>query len=95
MPFGEPDISDASTYTVTLESDPSIPDSAVIISVTMAPADEGWTQAGLDALFQLLLDHLGAAPFLVPASGAPVLEGNKNQRVNTSVTPTPEPDPEP
>lgn len=95
MPFGDPNISDASTYTVMLATDPSIPDSSAIISVTLAPADEGWTPAGLDALFQLLLDALDAAPFLVPASGSPVLEGNKNQRVNTSVTPTPAPDPEP
>jgi hypothetical protein len=91
MPFGEPEISETATYRVTLQNDPSIPDSSAIISVSLAPADEGWTQAGLDALFQQLLDYLDGAPFLVPASGAPVLDGQKNQRVNTSVTPTPAP----
>jgi hypothetical protein len=95
MPFGEPEISESATYNVTLQNEPSIPDSSAIISVTMAPADEGWTQVGLDALFQQLLDHLDAAPFLAPGSGAPVLDGHKNQRVNTSITPTPEPEPEP
>jgi hypothetical protein len=95
MPFGQPEISESATYNVTLQNEPSIPDSSAIISVTMEPADESWTQAGLDALFQQLLDYLGAAPFLVPASGAPVLDGQKNQRVNTSVTPTPDPEPAP
>jgi hypothetical protein len=95
MPFGEPDISESATYKVTLQNEPSISDSSAVISVTMAPADEGWTQAGLDALFQQLLDYLAAAPFLVPGGGAPTVEGEKNQRVNTSVTPTPEPEPEP
>jgi hypothetical protein len=95
MPFGEPDISEASSYTVTLKNEPSIPDSAAVVSVTVTPADEGWTTAGLDALFQQLLDHLAGASFLVPANDAPVLSGNKNQRVNTLITPTPEPEPEP
>jgi hypothetical protein len=95
VPFGEPEVSESATYNVTLQNEPSIPDSSAIISVTMEPADEGWTPAGLDALFQQLLDYLDAAPFLAPGSGAPVLDGQKNQRVNTSVTPTPEPEPEP
>lgn len=95
MPFGQPDVSDSATYQVTLESDPSIPDSSAIISVTLAPADEGWTQTGVDALFQQLLDYLDAAPFLVPGGGAPALVGEKFQGVATSVTATPAPDPEP
>jgi hypothetical protein len=95
MPFGEPEISETATYKVTLETAPSIPDSSATVSVLLETADEGWTQAGLDALFQQLLDYLDGAPFLVPASGAPVLDGQKNQRVNTSVTPTPDPEPAP
>lgn len=91
MPFGTPEISNFATYAVTLETHPDVADASAIISVTMAPGEEGWTEGGTDALFQQLLDYLAAAPFLIPASGAPVLDGQKNQRVNTSATPTPEP----
>ncbi len=91
MPYGEPQISDASSYTLLLESSLEIPDSAARISITLEPSEEGWTPAGLDALFQQFLDHLDAATFLAPVVGDPVLTGNKNQRVNTSATPTPAP----
>lgn len=91
MPFGEPEISESATYNVTLENNPAVPDSSAVISVTMAPGEGAWTQAGTDGLFQQLLDYLAAAPFLIPASGAPALEGHKNQRVNTLAAPTPAP----
>lgn len=92
MPFGEPNISESANYKIMVESSLSIPDSAAYISITMAPSDEGWTQAGLDALFQQFLDYLSAAPFLAPSGGSPVMAGSKNQAVNTLVAPTPAPE---
>lgn len=82
MPFSEPVINEGGRYVALFEADPSVPNAAATIDVTLNTGEGDWNGPALDALFQDLVDLVSESPLFVFVSA------RKAQNTSTTITPT-------
>jgi len=88
MSYGEP-LTGPPSYRARFQEDSGKTGETFSIEITMSPPGEGaWTEAGLDAVFQSLVDLVDAAPLFL------FTEAGKRTQVDAQVTLT-EPEPAP
>lgn len=62
MPISEPTVGGPGTYRATFVDGAAAVEASSTVSITLAGGEESWTQDGLDALFQSLIDTIAANP---------------------------------
>src|SRR3546814_131598 len=86
MAISEPTIGSPGTYRATFTNSDSAVDASSTVSVLFEGGEESWTQEGLNALLQSLIDTIAANPQFEFQSA------NWNSGVNSAVTVTPPPE---